>query len=206
VIDVIIPTIPGREASLERCQASFRKHTDLPYDEIVLRDSETCGWGWKQGLKYSRGRYVLLACDDQECVSPTWAPAAINAVDEGFIACPRVYLPDGTIESNGGDMNAFCHIISRPQRDWTPVDYTTVPFLSREHIDAIGMLEVHYASDVWVSYRGRQLGIESVLRHGFDIVHHREAVGRGAGMTQNGRDAVDCAAVFKELQHQEALA
>ena len=62
------------------------------------------------------------------------------------------------------------------------------------------MLDVHYASDVWVSYRGRQLGYETVLRHGFDVRHWHEQPGRGAGMSQNERDAMDVATMQRELE------
>jgi hypothetical protein len=67
MIDLIIPTIQGREESLERCLLSFRRNTpDHELNEIIINDSETCGWGWKQGLEESDSEYVLLACDDQQ--------------------------------------------------------------------------------------------------------------------------------------------
>ena len=195
-VDAIIPTIPGREESLARLLRS------LPADvgTIIIRDSETCGAGWTEGIERSDADYLLLACDDQEFLGPDWLDRCIETVDAGLIPCPRVWLPDGTIESQGGDMNAFAHVDPRPKRDWTPVDYTTVPFLRRGMAGQIGMLaDCHYCTDVWVSYRGRQLGYETVLRHGFDVRHHREPVGRGAGMAQTERDGMDEATMREEL-------
>ncbi len=204
MIDVIIPTIPGREASLERFLESLKKSTpDDPYREIVVPDSKTCGAGWKQGLELSSADYVLLACDDQRIVSDTWAPVGMEAADKGWIVCPRVYDFAGNIASNGGDMNAYAHLSKRPKLDWAEVDYTTIPFLSREAIDRIGMLEIHYASDVWVSYRGRQLGYRTCIRHGFDVVHYEEQIGRGAGMSQGERDQMDCETMNRALAELE---
>ena len=62
------------------------------------------------------------------------------------------------------------------------------------------MLDIQYCCDVWVSYRGRQLGYDTVLRHGYDLVHHQEQVGRGAGMSQNERDAIDTAVMRERLE------
>lgn len=201
MIDVIIPTIPGREDSLLRTESSLTAHTtqDIDLNFIVVQNSETCGWGWRRGLRMSQAPYVLLATDDQEYVNTDWTSVCMETVDEGLLPCPRVFLADGRIESNGGDMKEFCHVHSRPRRDLQPCDYTTIPFMSREQADAIGMIDVHYSSDVWVSYRGRQLGYETLLRHGFDVVHHVEAHGRGAGMAQPERDAIDEQTMREEL-------
>ncbi len=199
-IDLIVPTIPGREASLERCLGSFEVHTDHDLNEIVVKNSETCGAGWLEGLEQSEAPYVALVADDIECASPYWADVCMEAVEEGLLPCPRVWTPDGGIESQGGDMNAHGHILSRHTKDRTPVDFTTVPFASREQIDRIGMIATQYGCDVWVSHRGRQLGYETVLRHGYDLVHHQEQVGRGAGMAQGERDALDTQTMREELE------
>jgi hypothetical protein len=200
VIDVVVPTIEGREASLERCISSLRRTSSVELNVIVVNESRTCGWGWRQGLVASRADYILLACDDQEAASAEWAEKCIETVDAGRLPCPRVWRPDGSIESNGGDMKLMHHVNPRPQKDGTEVDYTTIPFMSSEQAEQIGMIDVHYASDVWVSYRGRQFGYPTVLRHGFDVIHHGEQVGRGAGMSQIARDEMDCKTMAAELE------
>ncbi len=205
MIDCIIPTIPGREASLERLLDSLQRTTLSPYETVIVRDSVTCGWGWKAGLERSQSPYVALLCDDQEFIAKGWDKVCMDTADADKLACPRVYLPDDRPESRGGDMHALHHLNRTPKRDWATVDYTTVPFLSREQIDAIGMLPTQYAGDVWVSYRGRQLGYETVLRHGYEVRHWQEEVGRGAGMSQNERDAMDCKTVFDELDRMERV-
>jgi hypothetical protein len=203
MIDCIVPTIPGREESLERFEASLERTTETGYDVFIVRNSESCGIGWKTGLDHSEAPYVLLACDDQEFLRPGWDRICIETVDEGLIPCPRVWEPDGRIQSQGGDMSHFQNIITRPQKDRTSVQYATVPFVSREMIDQIGMLEVHYASDLWVSERGRQLGWETVLRHGYDVRHWREDAGRGAGLSESERNDMDVKTVTKELERWE---
>ncbi len=203
MIDAIIPTIPGREDSLERLLDSLQRTTLSPYETVIVRDSLTCGWGWKTGLERSQSDYVALLCDDQEFIASGWDEICIDTANADKLACPRVYRPDGSPESRGGDMHALHHLNRTPKKDWTEVDYTTIPFLSREQIDAIGMLPTQYAGDVWVSYRGRQLGFETVLRHGYEVRHWQEEVGRGAGMSQNERDAMDCKTVFDELDRME---
>lgn len=198
-IDLIVPTVEGREASLERCLESFDRFTDEALNEIIIRDPPTCGEGWIEGLERSKSPYVALVADDLEVISENWAEVCISTVDRGLLPCPRVYGPDLAIESQGGDMNAYQHVLARHTKDSAEVDFTTVPFCSREQIDRIGMLPIHYGSDVWVSHRGRQLGYETILRHGWDLIHHRESPARGAGMTQDERDAMDTQTMREEL-------
>jgi uncharacterized protein (DUF736 family) len=209
LIDVVIPTIPERKESLERLVRSLARTVSIKGKGgpalHVIENSPTCGAGWREGLEQLQGDYVLLACDDQEFLTPGWDALCRRTVDEGALPCPRIWGPDGSIESQGGDMAEPHHTIRRPQRDGTPVDYTTIPFLSRVWAEAIGMGDWHYCTDVWVSYRGRQLGLETVLRHGFDVRHHWEMAGRGAGYSQGERDAMDEAAMRKELERCASL-
>lgn len=202
-IDLIIPTISGREASLQRCLGSFERLTDADLNEIIVRNSRTCGAGWIEGLKESKAPYVALVADDLEVVSEHWVQVCIETVELGLLPCPRVFRPNGSIESQGGDLNAYGHLLARAVKDGTQVDFTTVPFLSREQIDEIGMIDTQYACDTYVSYRGRQLGYDTVLCHGYDLVHHQEMVGRGAGMDQNDRDRVDNERMREELAAHE---
>lgn len=205
-IDLIVPTIQGREASLQRCVSSFEEATPSgQLNVIVVPDSKTCGWGWRQGLVASRAPYVALVADDIECVSDAWSHVCKRVADAALLPCPRVYRPDGVIESQGGDMNALGHIVSRHRKDRAACDFTTVPFLNRRQAEQIGMIDTQYCCDVWVSYRGRQLGYQTVLCHGYDLMHYQEQVGRGAGMAQHDRDEMDRVAMFAELQKYEEV-
>lgn len=197
---MIVPTLSARAASYERLMASLPRRG---VNVIKVPDPPTCGEGWIEGLKSSAASHVALIADDLEFINEDWMDACRAITDEGMLPCPRVYRPDGGIESQGGDMNALGHILPRPRAHRTLTDFTTVPFCSREQIEEIGMIPTQYGCDVWVSYRGRQLGIRTVLCHGYDLVHHQEQAGRGAGMDQNERDAMDTETLKAELARTE---
>ena len=178
MVDVIVPTIEGREESLERCLASFPG-----LNHIVVKGEPSCGKAWIKGIEQSKADYLLLCADDIQCdyydwQKPLWIEACIEAVDQGKLPAPVVFRPNHSLESAGGDMNASGCLLTEIQPDWTPVDFTPMPFVSREQIEQIGMIEAHYMTDVWVSHRGRQLGYETVLRHPYRLIHHHEMIGR----------------------------
>lgn len=179
VIDVVVPTVEGREDSLARCIASYEENTaGGVLNFIVVHDEPTCGLAWMKGMEQSKAPYVHLTADDLEVTSPTWAGVCIETVDAGELPCPIVRRLDGSVESCGGNMNAPACLISEMQPDRTPVDFTVLPFYSREQAERIGMTAGHYMTDVFASHRGRQLGYETVVRHGYELVHHRSDVGR----------------------------
>lgn len=179
MIDVVIPTVTGREDSLVRCIESYERNTASGVlNFIVVHDEPTCGLAWIKGMEASKAPYVHLTADDLEVTSPTWAGVCMETVDAGELPCPIVCRPDGSIESSGGDMNAPACLISELQPDSTPVDFTVLPFFSREQADAIGMIGAHYMTDVYASHRGRQLGYETVVRDGYELIHHRSNVHR----------------------------
>lgn len=172
-IDVIIPTVTGREDSLARCMASYQQ-TEPDANLIVVWDRPTVGIAWKTGLEQSVSPYVHLTCDDLEVSEPDWAEKCCAVVDDGKLPAPIVWKPTGELESCGGDLGGGDDLIREMREDGSPVDFTTVPFLSREQADRIGMIDSHYLADTFVSHRGRQLGIETVIVHGYEFVHHWE--------------------------------
>lgn len=179
MIDVVVPTVSGREDSLERCIDSYERHTAPDVCTfIVIRDEETCGIAWGKGMELSTAPYVHLTCDDLELRSDTWAGACCESVDEGFLPCPIVYRPDGSLESCGGDVNVGAHLIGHEQPDKTVCDFSVVPFMSRKQADAIGMVPGHYKTDVYASHRGRQLGWETIVRLPYAFTHHHSMIKR----------------------------
>ena len=177
MIDLIVPTIPGREESLERCLSSWPAEVR----PIVITGEPTCGAGWTAGIKKSSGDYLVLCCDDIEAGPDLDLEAMVEAVDAGYLPAPVVSRPDGSLESAGGDMSAGGCLIRQLQPDWTPVDFTPLPFVSRQQIQKIRMIPSHMMCDVWVSHRGRQLGFETVLRTPYQVTHHHEMIGRKPG-------------------------
>jgi hypothetical protein len=178
-IDVVIPTVEGREDSLARCIASYEENTAPGVLEFIVVENEpTCGQAWIKGTAGSKAPYVHLTADDLEVTSATWAGVCMETTDAGELPCPIVRRPDGSIESCGGDMNKPACLISEMQPDRTPVDFSVLPFFSREQADRIGMIGAHYMTDVYASHRGRQLGYETVVCHGYELIHHRSNVRR----------------------------
>jgi hypothetical protein len=178
LIDVVIPTVAGREDSLDRLIDSCKANTAAHLDFIVVRDEPTCGRAWQRGLTLCTNPFVWLACDDLEVTSPTWAGAAIEVVDAGQIPCPLIHRPDGSIESCGGDMSAPACLLTSKSDDGTPVDFTPSPFLSLEMAQEIGMHAGHYSTDVYVSHKGRRLGYPTVVCKDFQLTHHHSMVKR----------------------------
>ena len=179
MVDLIIPTVTGREDTLERCLEAYRRNTapDI-LNYIVIKDEATCGLAWKKGMEESEAPYVALSCDDLEVTSPLWAGACCQTVDAGYLPSPIVRRPDGTLESCGGDMKAPHCLISTMLENGVAVDFSPVPFMSREQADAIGMHRGHYKTDTYVSHKGRQLGWSTVITHGYEFVHHHSNVKR----------------------------
>lgn len=172
-LDLIVPTVPGREELLERCLASFPEAR-----HIVIRGEQTCGAGWLAGLAQVTGDYVMLCADDIEAHPDLDLDAALAVIDQGRIPAPIVYRPDGSLESAGGDMSAPGCLIDHVQAEGTPVSFTPLPLVSREQAEAIGMIPAHYMTDVYLSHRGAQLGWPTVLCHGYRLIHHHAQVGR----------------------------
>lgn len=187
MVDLIVPTVSGREESLERCLASFPG-----FNPIVLRGFQTCGNAWQNGIRRSDADYVLLCADDIQCIAKDgWLERCIELIDQGKIPAPIVYRPSGAIESAGGDMNASGCLLDTVQPDGTAVDFTVMPFVSRNQIEEIGMIPSHMMCDVWVSHRGRQLGYETVLCHDYELKHYREMTGRKSGTDPLDRQIFD---------------
>lgn len=187
-IDLIIPTVAGREDSLARCVDSYERNTAPGVlNVIVIRGRPTVGIAWQEGIEQSTASYVHLSCDDLEMVSPVWAGACVEVADSGRLPCPVVRRPDGSLESCGGDMRAPACLISQLQNDGTEVDFTTVPFGTREQVEAIGMHDGHYLTDTYFSHKGRNLGWPTVVTTGYEFIHHHSNVGRLSPNTADSR-------------------
>jgi hypothetical protein len=176
-VAVVIPTIAGREAHLRRC---LEAHRDTAPDAtlIVERDHRSCGAAWIAGAARAPSfDYVHFTADDLE-PHPGWFEVALETVQAGHIPAPLVYHPDGELES-AGLWGFGCY--NGPRADWQLVEGTTVPFLTREMWEAIGMIDVHYCSDLWVSTIGRRHGWETAIRTGMRFTHHTAQEGRDYG-------------------------
>lgn len=193
-LGIVIPTIPGREASLARCLASYREMTEgIEIVFSVVENSPSSGGGWLQGAEAldERVDWLHLTNDDIECANDQWWMAAAEVTDTNQLPAPIVFNSDGSVQSAGGRLGAPGDLLKEIGPDGTRVGFTTVPFMSWSQWEQIGMLEVHYSSDVYVSERGRQLGIETILCHGYELVHHMEQIGRRDGAATDKQTVLD---------------
>lgn len=179
-VAIIVPTVKGRETDLERCVEAY--HDTAPSAKVYIEhDRPSCGDAWIRGAERAAQDgfdYLHLTADDLE-PHPGWLEPAVEAVDAGFIPAPLVYHPDGGLESAG--LQGFgCY--RGAYADWSPIEGTTVPFLTREMWEKVGMeATLHYCTDLLVSYRGRKHGWETVVRTGMVFTHYTAQPGRNEG-------------------------
>lgn len=183
MISIVVPTIKGREDHLERCLAAYARRTVSPHEIIVIKDRPVVGVAWNDGAEEARGEYLHFTADDLE-PHDGWDVPAVEAMDAGYMPSPAVYEPDGS--------RSFCGVWQGDYADWAHCKESNVPFMSRQVWEIIGpVLPVHYYSDNWISWHARQHGYQHVVRREYAFTHHWAQVGRGAGMTQDERMAVD---------------
>lgn len=196
LVSVIIPTVDGREDDLSNCLAGL---SNQPFDQeiIILRNRSTCGEAWAEEAARCHGNYIWFCADD---VVPEagFLSAMIEACDAGYCPTATVYEGDGLLQSAGIE-GVDCH---KPEKlvDWAHVSHTTTPFMNREQWayyqpeDWAMLSELHYASDLFHSRLMAEHGVQTVVRTPARLFHYNSLPGRGAGMGQHERTAIDRAA------------
>jgi hypothetical protein len=199
LVSVIIPTVDGREDDLTNCLAGL---ANQPVDQeiVILRNRPTCGAAWAEAAEYVTGDYIWF-CADDVCPDPGFLAAMMEACDAGKCPAATVYEGDGLLQSAGIE-GMDCH---KPANlvDWMAVSHTATPFMDREQWalylegDWKMLASLHYCSDMLHSYLMRIHGYETVVRTPARLMHYNSLPGRGAGMGQHERTAIDRAAYEK---------
>jgi len=175
-VAIVIPTINGRSEHLARCLQAYAQ--TAPSAAIYVEHGHgSCGEAWIAGADKATQagfEYLHFSADDLE-PHQGWLDVAIDTVDDGYIPAPLVFNPDGSLDSAG--LENFGQYRG-PYADWQYVEGTTVPFLTRKMWERIGMIPVHYCTDLWVSVIGRRRGWETVIRTAMRFTHHAAAPGR----------------------------
>lgn len=196
VVAVVIPTIAGREDHLERCLAAYdaERGPDLRVRAIVVRDAPTCGVAWQSACESIAASplphpdFLHLTADDLE-PAPGALLAAIEACTNGNLPAPHVLTADGLTQSAGGAGDGVLWEQSHAGR---VSNWCAIPFLPWPAWRMVGpMIPLHYYTDDWFSYRCRMLGYKFRFTPDYRFTHYDAMVGRGAGMTQHERAAVD---------------
>lgn len=196
-LSIVLPTIRGREASLDRTVGAYNRTlpADVTAQLIVLRDQPTAGAAWNAGASLARAPLLHFTGDDLE-PQPGWYEAAVAALAAGWWPAPRILRADGTLEACGSDGEQHRRT---EQPDWSPCTVSTIPFLRTA--DWPGpVLPIHYGSDSHFSLLARQRGGRFAYRAGYAFVHHWHPIGRArmqaraAGDLDQYRAAVAAAA------------
>jgi hypothetical protein len=176
-VAVVIPTISGRAEHLARCLDAYRR--TAPNAQIIIeRGHPSCGAAWIAGAAAAgEFDYLHFTADDLE-PHDGWLQVAVETVDAGYIPAPLVNHPGGELES-AGLLGFGCY--RGPHADWQLIEGTTVPFLTRQMWEAIGMAPIHYCSDLLVSTIGRRHGWETAIRTEMRFTHHTAQAGRNYG-------------------------
>lgn len=156
-VSVIIPTVTGREASLQRTIDGYRATATAQLELLVVRDRPSCGHAWNEAAAAASGEYLHVTADDL-VPHPGWLDAALVCLEDGAVPSPWLDLPwggtDGEVGPDGGDARM-----------------TPLPFL-RTH-DWPGLPDIGYWSDYAVSDRLLKDGHRIRWCHGYRFTHHR---------------------------------
>jgi len=173
-LTVVLPTITGREESLQETIDSYDQTlVGEDYDIIVIQDGPTWPDACNEGYEKSDSPYVLFGADDLDALEGWWQfgkAALIERPKE--LPAPRVYDnhgPEGTRQwANAID-----------GEDYELTHFTRVPLMSREQWEIVGVWpSIGYYADMWVSEKAKTLGIRTRMVHGFDFFHRWSQIGR----------------------------
>lgn len=162
MIQAVIPTVPGREDLLNQAVDSFRSHGVEP---VVVHDSPSCGAGWAIGLPWATADLVLLASDDFEIADWSGIHRAIDRALSGFVVCPVILNPDGSLQGAGG--------MGFSLADGDTADNCIAPLGRRETLASLAPWpHLNHYCDTWITRQARERGIGPVVTHGVELTHH----------------------------------
>lgn len=181
MLSIIIPTISGREESLERAIEAYKATTvGVVYEIIVVKDEPTWPRACNVGYERSSGDIIHWTADDLEAL-PGWYDDIPAALERDELPAPAVYdyRADGKFsnEEDGPD----------GALTW----FTRIPICRRDQAERIGLWpEIVYYADIWFSEKARAVGIETRLLYSYRFVHHWCGIGRvdsKRNLDQSGR-------------------
>jgi len=171
MIQVIVPTIAGREKTCERAVAAYK---DQGAEVLLVRGSKTCGEGWAAGLKKATAEVIMLGLDDF-LPHEGALEAGAEAAERGIYPSPRIYKADGTLESCG-TLGAGMHFGECP--DGTLSNMSSVPIATRGMWWKIGEPPpIHYYADDGLGYAARAAGFECEVVRDYAFTHLGETHG-----------------------------
>lgn len=167
-VAVVIPTIKGREASLQRTIDGYLRTMDA-VELIVVRDKATCGIAWNQGVREAEAEFIHLSADD---IVPHegWLEAAMISMAAEQLPAGRILHGDGTLQSCGDELD-------RP--DGFVTEIPRIPFLPAWlALKIFPIPPIHYYTDNIVGDRARGFGWPTIVNRGYLFTHHLVGEGR----------------------------
>ena len=169
MLSVIVPTITGREDSLERTLSAYEATGPVDMELVIIQDLANWPSGCNEGARRAKGDVLHFSADDIEPL-PGWHVDALAWIAEhDELPAPRVF--------NHSVDGEWDNAVDGP--DGGVPHFTRVPLMTRSQYDRIGPWpEIDYCSDVWLSEKARTLGIETRMIWSYAFVHHWNQVGR----------------------------
>lgn len=206
-VAVVIPTIPGREALLERARLSVHTQTRLPDQLVVERDSERTGaWASRNRALERVTTDVVAWLDDDDTLQPHHLRACMRVLEQSPFKPGLVYPRPRMV--GGADPTAVTYQGIFPVSPWglrwsaeheahmrTRGSFIPMTHLVRtEHVRAVGGFRPGYPvnTDGRDRYRGEDEDyLLRLLDHGVVFehldaktwnwhVHRQHTAGRGA--------------------------
>lgn len=170
LISIIVPTITGREETLARCVESYERTLDgARYEIVVVKDEPNWPTACNEGFRQSKGDVLHFTADDLEALEGWHLEALLHLSVHDELPAPAVYdyREDGK----------FANEVDGP--DGAVTHFTRIPIMRRDQWERIGEWpEIDYYADLWVSEKGRYLGIETRMVYSYRFVHHWSGIGR----------------------------
>ena len=168
-LSIIVPTISGREDSLAQTLDAYAKLTHPYLFEFVVGKDHSC-WpaACNAGAIKAQGEILHFTADDLVPVLDWFTPTLPTLLADELPAPCIIWNHEqgGTIGSDDGAHGELTR-------------FTRVPIMTRAQYDRIGPWpELIYYADLWVSDRGRSLGMETRCVSGYEFVHHWSQIGR----------------------------
>lgn len=170
-LSIVIPTMAGREESLERCINAYEKTTTIEHEIIVVSGKPTWPHACNEGYDKSVGEIVHFTADDLEPLAG-WHDEIIPWMTEhDELPAPKVYNYSVSEENWDNRFDGDDHSTSPP--------FTRIPIMRRDQWERIGRWpEYNYVADIWVSEKGRSIGIETRMFYSYAFIHYWSMVGR----------------------------
>ena len=174
---VVVPTITGREESLEITLRSYEETlAGDDFELIIIQDAPTWPEACNDGYSKADAEYYLFGADDLDAY-PGWWEYGKEALQlrPNELPAPFVYDMRGPEET-------FQRANPLDGPDGALTHFTRVPLMTREQWEIVGPWPaIGYYADMWVSEKAKTLGIRTRMVENFAFFHRWSQIGRTDG-------------------------